>query len=141
MMPTQKVRRPSCPSVGVARLISCAEPDASEKEILSSWSLFILIMLLITALFASYILQTRRIQAVHETVMSIFAGEWLILNPLCFRSCVLRNGYRTDPTARRRRPRLAKRQLQLPNVLQSPPPSYHSRFRIRAASGALDVHG
>jgi hypothetical protein len=31
-------------------------------------------MLLITALFASYILQTRRIQAVHETVMSIFAG-------------------------------------------------------------------
>ncbi|KIW00813.1 sodium/hydrogen exchanger 3 [Verruconis gallopava] len=50
------------------------EPDASQAEISTSWALFILIMLLILALFASYILQTRRIQAVHETVMSIFAG-------------------------------------------------------------------
>jgi solute carrier family 9 (sodium/hydrogen exchanger), member 6/7 len=41
---------------------------------LTSWSLFILIILLISALFVSYILQTRRIQAVHETVLSIFAG-------------------------------------------------------------------
>lgn len=50
------------------------KPGASEAEISTSWSLFILICLLIAALFASYILQTRRIQAVHETVMSIFAG-------------------------------------------------------------------
>ncbi|KAF2404551.1 sodium/hydrogen exchanger 3 [Trichodelitschia bisporula] len=50
------------------------EPDASQREISTSWSLFILILLLIVALFASYILQTRKIQAVHETVMSIFAG-------------------------------------------------------------------
>ena len=50
------------------------EPDASQAEIWTSWSLFILIMLLVAALFASYVLQTRRIQAVHETVMSIFAG-------------------------------------------------------------------
>lgn len=41
---------------------------------LTSRSLFILISLLIAALFASYLLQTRKIQAVHETVMSIFAG-------------------------------------------------------------------
>lgn len=41
----------------------------------AAWSLFILVMLLITALFSSYLLQTRKIQAVHETVMSIFAGE------------------------------------------------------------------
>ena len=31
-------------------------------------------MLLIVALFTSYILQQRKIQAVHETVLSIFAG-------------------------------------------------------------------
>lgn len=31
-------------------------------------------MLLIVALFTSYMLQTRKIQAVHETVLSIFAG-------------------------------------------------------------------
>lgn len=53
------------------------EPDASQQEISTSWSLFILIMLLVVALFASYVLQTRRIQAVHETVMSIFAGTFV----------------------------------------------------------------
>ena len=50
------------------------EPDAGNKETITSWSLFILICLLISALIASYVFQTRRVQAVHETVMSIFAG-------------------------------------------------------------------
>jgi hypothetical protein len=51
------------------------EPEAGQKELYSSWALFILIMLLITALFSSYLLQQKRIQAVHETVISIFAGS------------------------------------------------------------------
>ena len=51
-----------------------AEPEAGQKEIYSSWALFILLMLLILALFASYMLQHKKIQAVHETVISIFAG-------------------------------------------------------------------
>ncbi|KAF2755929.1 sodium/hydrogen exchanger 3 [Pseudovirgaria hyperparasitica] len=50
------------------------EPEAGQKEIFASWSLLILITLLIIALFTSYVLQTRKIQAVHETVVSIFAG-------------------------------------------------------------------
>ncbi|KAL9099688.1 MAG: hypothetical protein Q9163_004848 [Psora crenata] len=50
------------------------EPEAGQKEIFSSWALFILIMLLIVALFASYMLQHKKIQAIHETVLSIFAG-------------------------------------------------------------------
>lgn len=50
------------------------EPSGTQKEILASWALFILIMLLILALFASYLLQHKKIQAVHETVISIFAG-------------------------------------------------------------------
>ncbi|KAL8764169.1 MAG: hypothetical protein Q9184_000138 [Pyrenodesmia sp. 2 TL-2023] len=50
------------------------EPEAGQKEIFSSRALFILIMLLIAALFASYMLQHKKIQAVHETVISIFAG-------------------------------------------------------------------
>lgn len=54
-----------------------AEPEAGQKEVLTSWSLFILIMLLIAALFTSYLLQTRKIQAVHETVVSIFAGMFV----------------------------------------------------------------
>lgn len=52
-------------------------PDATKAEISTSWALFILIMLLISALFGSYLLQTRKVQAVHETVMSIFAGTWI----------------------------------------------------------------
>ena len=50
------------------------EPEAGQKEIFTSWALSILIVLLIIALFTSYILRTRKIQAVHETVLSIFAG-------------------------------------------------------------------
>ncbi|KAG5362474.1 Endosomal/prevacuolar sodium/hydrogen exchanger [Yarrowia sp. C11] len=45
-----------------------------ENEIFSSWALFILIMLLIGSLWTSYYLQQKRIQAIHETVVSIFAG-------------------------------------------------------------------
>lgn len=51
-------------------------PEPEKKEFFSSWALFILIMLLIGALFTSYILQQRKIQAVHETVLSIFGGEY-----------------------------------------------------------------
>lgn len=58
------------------KILTCkTEPDSAQKEIAASWSLLILIMLLIAALFVSYTLQTRRIQAVHETVISIFAGR------------------------------------------------------------------
>lgn len=35
-----------------------------------------MIMLLMCALFTSYILQQKKVQAVHETVLSIFAGEF-----------------------------------------------------------------
>ncbi|EDN97595.1 hypothetical protein SS1G_12448 [Sclerotinia sclerotiorum 1980 UF-70] len=49
-------------------------PDSSQKEIFSSWALFILIMLLIVALFTSYLLQIKKVEAVHETSISIFAG-------------------------------------------------------------------
>lgn len=49
-------------------------PEAGQKEIYSSWALLILIALLILALFTSYVLRSKKIQAVHETVISIFAG-------------------------------------------------------------------
>ncbi|KAK2742335.1 monovalent cation:H+ antiporter, CPA1 (nhx1) [Myotisia sp. PD_48] len=52
-------------------------PDAKQKEFWTSWALFILIMLLIIALFVSYMLKQKRIQAVHETVLSIFGGSIL----------------------------------------------------------------
>ncbi|KAI0841663.1 sodium/hydrogen exchanger [Hypoxylon sp. FL0890] len=50
------------------------EADSGQKEIFASWALFISIMLLIIAFFTSYMLQQKKVQAVHETVISIFAG-------------------------------------------------------------------
>ncbi|EDO18904.1 hypothetical protein Kpol_1023p73 [Vanderwaltozyma polyspora DSM 70294] len=44
------------------------------EEMFSSWALFILLFLLIAALWSSYYLAQRRIRAVHETVLSIFYG-------------------------------------------------------------------
>ncbi|KAF9890923.1 monovalent cation:H+ antiporter, CPA1 (nhx1) [Aspergillus nanangensis] len=52
-------------------------PDSGTKEIFTSWALFILIALLMFALFTSYLLQQKKIQAVHETVLSIFAGMFV----------------------------------------------------------------
>ncbi|OLL26936.1 Endosomal/prevacuolar sodium/hydrogen exchanger [Neolecta irregularis DAH-3] len=48
--------------------------DPVTEELYSSWALFILVALLIVALFSSYYLQRRKIRAVHESVVSIFAG-------------------------------------------------------------------
>lgn len=50
------------------------DADTSQREVFISWALFIMIVLLIIALFTSYILQQRRVEAVHETVISIFGG-------------------------------------------------------------------
>ncbi|PIA92210.1 Endosomal/prevacuolar sodium/hydrogen exchanger [Cercospora beticola] len=50
------------------------DTEAGQKEIYSSWALLILIFLLILAFFTSYVLRSKKIQAVHETVISIFAG-------------------------------------------------------------------
>lgn len=40
-------------------------------------------MLLMFALFTSYILQQKKIQAVHETVLSIFAGMFDFISAFC----------------------------------------------------------
>lgn len=52
--------------------------ESSEvEELYSSWSLFIVCVLLILSLLTSYYLQIKRIRAVHETVVSIFAGMFV----------------------------------------------------------------
>ncbi|KAH8199062.1 hypothetical protein TruAng_006749 [Truncatella angustata] len=48
--------------------------DNAEQEVVASWALFILLILLIISFFTSYMLQQKKVQAVHETVISIFAG-------------------------------------------------------------------
>ena len=54
------------------------DSKATEKEISASFALFILICLMIIALFTSYLLQSRKVQAIHETVLSIFGGEEIL---------------------------------------------------------------
>ncbi|WVO18112.1 sodium/hydrogen exchanger 3 [Cryptococcus depauperatus] len=48
--------------------------NPADEEFYASWSLCILCLLLIGALCTSYYLQLKRIRAIHETVVSIFAG-------------------------------------------------------------------
>lgn len=62
-------------------MLTDAGPDSAQTEIISSWALFIMIMLLIAALFTSYMLQQKKVEAVHETVISIFAGMQLYRYP------------------------------------------------------------
>jgi sodium/hydrogen exchanger-like protein 6/7 len=53
---------------------STPAPIPEEEEFYSSWSLFLVCMLLILSLWTSYYLQRKRIRAIHETVVSIIAG-------------------------------------------------------------------
>ena len=59
-----------------------AGPDSSKKEINASWAIFILIVLLLIAFFTSYLLQQKKVTAIHETVISIFAGATSHLRPV-----------------------------------------------------------
>ncbi|KAI0248952.1 Sodium/hydrogen exchanger family-domain-containing protein [Lactifluus subvellereus] len=53
---------------------SSPAPVPEEEEFYSSWSLFLVCLLLILSLWTSYYLQIKRIRAIHETVVSIVAG-------------------------------------------------------------------
>ena len=104
-------------------------------EIFSSWALFIVIMLLIAALFTSYMLQQKKVEAIHETVLSIFAGKLA--------------GYCTDLSNFPRHDRRPYSQnqlwnfdtepgeLQLPDLLHSPPTTHYPSIRLRTTSGEL----
>jgi sodium/hydrogen exchanger-like protein 6/7 len=49
-------------------------PVPEEEEYYSSWSLFLVCVLLVLSLWTSYYLQIKKIKTVHETLVSIFAG-------------------------------------------------------------------
>jgi sodium/hydrogen exchanger-like protein 6/7 len=50
---------------------------AEAEEFYSSWSLFLVCCLLILSLWTSYYLQIKKIRAIHETLVSIFAGMFV----------------------------------------------------------------
>ncbi|QRV99461.1 Sodium/hydrogen exchanger family [Ceratobasidium sp. AG-Ba] len=57
--------------------IPAPETPVEEEELYSAWALTILCVLLILSLWTSYYVQVKRIKAVHETVLSIFAGMFV----------------------------------------------------------------
>lgn len=52
-------------------------PVPEEEEFYSSWSLFLVCLLLIVSLWTSYYLQIKRIRAIHETLVAILAGMFV----------------------------------------------------------------
>ena len=54
-----------------------ATPIAEEEEYYSSWSLFLVCLLLILSLWTSYYLQIKRIKLIHETLVAIIAGMFV----------------------------------------------------------------
>ena len=52
-------------------------PIPEEEEYYSSWSLFLVCMLLILSLWTSYYLQIKRIKTINETLVAIFAGMFV----------------------------------------------------------------
>jgi len=73
---------PATMSIKLSLTAAAATPSpsgapAEEEEYYSSWSLFLVCMLLILSLWTSYYLQIKRIRAVHETLVSIFAGMFV----------------------------------------------------------------
>src|SRR6266545_3803482 len=68
---------PSVTEAVLAAVPSTTSPVAEEEEFYSSWSLFLVCILLIISLLTSYYLQIKRIRAVHETSVSIFAGMFV----------------------------------------------------------------
>lgn len=48
--------------------------DAEENERFSSLALFLVLFLLIGSFLTSYYLKVKRITAVHETIVGLFAG-------------------------------------------------------------------
>ncbi|PWZ03680.1 sodium/hydrogen exchanger, partial [Testicularia cyperi] len=57
-------------------------PDAEQQERFSSLALFLVLSLLILSFFTSYYLKVKRITAVHETIVGVFAGMFV---GLCLR--------------------------------------------------------
>ncbi|TCD62326.1 monovalent cation:H+ antiporter, CPA1 (nhx1) [Steccherinum ochraceum] len=68
---------PPSPVIFQAPSPTPSAPVAEEEEFYSSWSLFLVCMLLCLSLWTSYYLQIRRIRAVHETLVAIGAGMFV----------------------------------------------------------------
>ena len=105
------------------------------------WGLCILCVLLIGALCTSYYLQIKRIRAVHETVVSIFAGMVVgliirlspghLIREMLVSGCVRSIAVPGSAVA----PELIA-DVQTYPILQPAPPAHHPQLGLRAQAGA-----
>jgi len=72
LSPIDEAPAPEVPDLDTPDASTPDDSNPVTEEIFSSWSLFIVLFLLGSALWSSYYLQQRRIKAIHETVLSIF---------------------------------------------------------------------
>lgn len=114
-----------------------------DEEFYSSWSLFLVCMLLILSLWTSYYLQIKRIRAIHETLVSVFAGMFvglvvrlapgtMIREMLVSVFSISKDGRLTYCTC-------MIIDIQAHPVLQSAATSHHPELRIRAQAGEFLV--
>jgi sodium/hydrogen exchanger-like protein 6/7 len=75
-------------------------PVPEEEEYYSSWTLFLICMLLILSLFTSYYVQIKRIRAVNETLVSIFSGMFVGLVVRLAPGTMIREMLVSHPTRR-----------------------------------------
>lgn len=103
------------------------------------WGLFILCVLLIGALCTSYYLQIKRIRAVHETVVSIFAGMVVGLIIRLSPGHLIREMLVSFLTTLllREDVELIYKVIQTYPFLQSLTTANHPEFRIRVEAGKL----
>lgn len=57
--------------------------DAEQAERFSSLALFLVLFLLMGSFLTSYYLKVKRITAVHETIVGLFAGTFSVLIQAC----------------------------------------------------------
>ena len=74
LSPIDEAPAPEVPDLDTPDASTPDDSNPVTEEIFSSWSLFIVLFLLGSALWSSYYLQQRRVKAIHETVLSIFYG-------------------------------------------------------------------
>ena len=68
---------PPTPVIFAAVPPATVTPIPEEEEFYSSWSLFLVCMLLILSLWTSYYLQIKKIRTIHETLVAIAAGMFV----------------------------------------------------------------
>lgn len=70
-----RIRCPAITDAISARDTLLTSSDDAQKEFFAAWAIFICILLLVITFFVSYMLQMKKVTAIHETVISIFAGK------------------------------------------------------------------